>query len=587
MKATLLTLALLSVSVVAVNGQQNDAVGAVKLSGNSINKVERRSFLQPQKITLQLNKTALSNESMKRANAAIAKAESDVSAMYAIPEGTYFIGTTPLGYTSYYPTIVAPAFVDLEWGNYSSGNLTSVNWEYGITDASVNGDDTKYYSDDVHLTVNYPYFAYSYMPVLTVSDGSNTSSYQRKWSGTLPQVGAVTLNGMINTLGYELDDDSEMFNGLTPQPFYEGAMTIGAGESSDETWFGKNSLTTAQGITGYGLFVPKPASPLFVSHIYMHAINTLQIADGAQLRMDIYSAEGGKISVSDENFIISAYCDAADIVNVADEGADPYYYLPFYFMEEDDYGFLSPVDFILNQDVFIVFSSFMSDNDVTRIDFPVSANVSDEGVTSYTGWILLENGRMLQIANMFQGVNYYTAPDISLCAYFGVLKFDDNSYVAPVQGGTFSTNYQSNFILDAAEFTGDGLGDWYDYSYTEATQQNPVSTLQITVDPLPSGVTGRSSILNVSLYGGNAQITITQGTAGVDVVETGANRVSVVGGNFEVEAGNATSVDVYNVAGQKVASAAIEGTATIPAQDLAKGLYILRFNDNSVVKVMK
>ena len=82
-------------------------------------------------------------------------------------------------------------------------------------------------------------------------------------------------------------------------------------------------------------------------------------------------------------------------------------------------------------------------------------------------------------------------------------------------------------------------------------------------------------------------MTVQQGQAGVEAVETSANRVSVVNGNFEVEAASATSVDVYNVAGQKVASAAIEGTTVVPAQDLAKGLYILKFNDNTAVKVMK
>ena len=82
-------------------------------------------------------------------------------------------------------------------------------------------------------------------------------------------------------------------------------------------------------------------------------------------------------------------------------------------------------------------------------------------------------------------------------------------------------------------------------------------------------------------------MTVQQGLAGVAGVEVSANKVNVVNGNFEVEAANATSVDVYNVAGQKVATAAIEGATTIPAQDLAKGMYILKFNDNTAVKVMK
>ena len=63
--------------------------------------------------------------------------------------------------------------------------------------------------------------------------------------------------------------------------------------------------------------------------------------------------------------------------------------------------------------------------------------------------------------------------------------------------------------------------------------------------------------------------------------------MSVVDGNFVVESDNATSVAVYNLAGQKVAEAVFAGKATVPAADLAKGVYVVKFNDNTVVKVAK
>ena len=50
---------------------------------------------------------------------------------------------------------------------------------------------------------------------------------------------------------------------------------------------------------------------------------------------------------------------------------------------------------------------------------------------------------------------------------------------------------------------------------------------------------------------------------------------------------NASMVDVYNLAGQKVASAAVDGETVVNAQDLAKGMYILKFNDNTAIKVVK
>ena len=49
-----------------------------------------------------------------------------------------------------------------------------------------------------------------------------------------------------------------------------------------------------------------------------------------------------------------------------------------------------------------------------------------------------------------------------------------------------------------------------------------------------------------------------------------------------------TSVQVVNVAGQVIATYALEGTsATIPAANLVNGLYLLKFDNGATVKVMK
>ena len=78
--------------------------------------------------------------------------------------------------------------------------------------------------------------------------------------------------------------------------------------------------------------------------------------------------------------------------------------------------------------------------------------------------------------------------------------------------------------------------------------------------------------------------------AGVDEVGVAesAAKVAVVGGDFVVTAPEGIdAVTVYNVAGQAVAASEVAGTTTVDAQSLAKGVYILRFNDGSTVKVMK
>ncbi len=58
-------------------------------------------------------------------------------------------------------------------------------------------------------------------------------------------------------------------------------------------------------------------------------------------------------------------------------------------------------------------------------------------------------------------------------------------------------------------------------------------------------------------------------------------------GNVFSVSGNAKAVDVYNVAGQKMASVALSANGTIDASAWADGIYIFRFSDGSAVKVAK
>ena len=112
----------------------------------------------------------------------------------------------------------------------------------------------------------------------------------------------------------------------------------------------------------------------------------------------------------------------------------------------------------------------------------------------------------------------------------------------------------------------------------------------MTVDPLPSGESGRYCRCTLNPTSSDpVELIITQGAAGVSAVEVAsAAKVAVVGGDFVVTAPEAiNAVTVYNVAGQAVAASEVAGTTTVSGQSLAKGVYILRFNDGSSVKVVK
>ncbi|MCI5980319.1 MAG: T9SS type A sorting domain-containing protein, partial [Muribaculaceae bacterium] len=66
------------------------------------------------------------------------------------------------------------------------------------------------------------------------------------------------------------------------------------------------------------------------------------------------------------------------------------------------------------------------------------------------------------------------------------------------------------------------------------------------------------------------------------------SRARVVGGDFAIEAAQATSVDIFNLAGQLVKSASLpQGTSVIDGQNLGRGVYLVRFASGTTVKVMK
>lgn len=111
----------------------------------------------------------------------------------------------------------------------------------------------------------------------------------------------------------------------------------------------------------------------------------------------------------------------------------------------------------------------------------------------------------------------------------------------------------------------------------------------VTVEALPAGVKGREAWVNISYMGASLSIHVVQGEAGVEGVAVNAPQVVTVDGdNFVVKANdNVAKAEVFTAAGQKVAEAAVNGTTTIDAAALANGLYIVKLDNGTTVKVVK
>ena len=96
----------------------------------------------------------------------------------------------------------------------------------------------------------------------------------------------------------------------------------------------------------------------------------------------------------------------------------------------------------------------------------------------------------------------------------------------------------------------------------------------------------------VGKYGNTMEIdsfNISSVQLGVDNVENKRVRpsVSVAGDNFVIDSQSATCVDIYSANAGLFDSIAIEGKTMISNADMPSGMYLFRFNDGTVVKVMK
>ena len=477
-----------------------------------------------------------------------------------------FLGKTDIS------SMHGPAYTDVTFENTSTG-ATQYTWTY--QDPSQGFQELTSTEED--LTLNYTWSAVDF-PKLTASNGTETDTYTAgNMIATFGGSPAIPYSQTQSLLGYVTPANVPAANGLLG----------GIGRSDG-----------VAGIGTYGMLIPKPAAPYAISMMYVYA--ACEFPAGTELYADVYSIDDNN-RMSKEP-IATAYFQAEQAYeNTAEPGYTSVFMVPFVMIEDD--GIMVAQTIVnVNSAIAII----MRDNaNVTTFDPLVI-----EGSMDADNFFLTEDdeGGMSTGGIYFDidGVegpteNDYSATAVALYidATFGWF-FPESDRVqstewedvvtAETTGETITIPFNSYYISDLTTvqvWSEDGTVDWVDYTLENGEQS---VDLTLTVDALPAGVSGRKCTL-IFTPTGSAQykLVIGQGTVGVeDVVATSAANVTVQGGNFVVSAPEAiNNVTVYNVAGQAVATSEIAGTTTVDAQSLAKGVYVLRFNDGSTVKVIK
>lgn len=475
---------------------------------------------------------------------------------------------------------LAPYKTSLEWTNVSPA-YESCTWTYPDEE----GNETTSSSKNLEAP-EYGFGQYG-APSLVTKIGSKTSDATKLYD-------AVQYGGsvMIKNGNSYLSFDAAMYdlNRLVSKKAkfsLASAGVFGMGATSDATW---NQLLKTEGmkVTGMGMFIPQPAAPYTLSSANAVVYYTAgKLTDKSQLKATVYKVE------DDGSFTAMAegYCSPSEIYKADDKS---YPKAVFYFEREID-GLPTQAELFVDYPIVIQFSADLAEGE--EFDF-VNAFDSAPNEVENNVYVFFNDAegtrKMINTTDLsFEDGSAAAGLYASFDATYSWLRSDEDAFEAKPAGEskTFDLDSYYNLVSSKGEnlatATGEGLGDWYTVSFANGSDTEPAK-MTVAVSALPEGTDVRSSYFDVEVFGMMKRFYVAQHSeAGVSDLAVSATKAFVNGGNIVVSSPKATRVAVYNVAGQKVAEQAFAGKATIKASDFAKGIYVLKFNDNTVLKLTK
>lgn len=512
--------------------------------------------------------------------------EATPTAAVTAPNAVFPIGLSLEGYNlsdgsgNVLNLALAPYKTSLEWTNVSPA-YESCTWTYPDEE----GNETT--SSSKNLEAPEYGFAQYDAPSLVTKIGSKTSDAAKLYDA-VQYGGSVMIRNGDSYLSFDaaMYDLNRLVSKKAKFSLANGGV-FGMGATSDATW---NQLLKTEGmkVTGMGMFIPQPAAPYTLSSANAVVYYTAgKLTDKSQLKATVYKVE------DDGSFTAMAegYCSPSEIYKADDKS---YPKAVFYFEREID-GLPTQAELFVDYPIVIQFSADLAEGE--EFDFVNAFDSAPKEVENNvyvffndaSGTRKMINTTALSFEDGSAAAGLYASFD----ATYSWLRSDEDAFEAKPAGESKTFDLDSYYNLvnskgeNLATATGEGLGDWYTVSFANGSGTEPAK-MTVTVNALPEGTDVRSSYFDVEVFGMMKRFYVAQHSeAGVSDLAVSATKAFVNGGNIVVSSPKATRVAVYNVAGQKVAEQAFAGKATIKASDFAKGIYVLKFNDNTVLKLTK
>ena len=541
-------------------------------------------------------------------------AAEDLSAYYIEPVGALHFGVNLTTGGLFIPSLFLPAFKDVQFINASVGDF--VSWSMGdyTMDEAV-GADNNSVDGDGNLTLKFPTIGgtTSMLPTITVAaDDNSTASYyyaqDAEFDGRPVGASAIFFGMPVDSLS--------MCDYLAEGGFF---MAM-----DDENYYGSMTRDGVKCTSVMSLI--RPAAPLYIESMYIMAVGSYNdegvvtrnpIPDGGTLTLTLYKVtEEG--TITDEVIATSTATltgDAQSTITPLTAFGDGFYAVHFDFYDIADDGFKEKVALTIDEPFVAAISGFDQEGFDVRFPFTVdNSGMMGSGYMTFGDELSFFSLNDILGDQGFEGGDQFNATHLMLqmnAAYtcFDFYLGEQGDVVVPVEGGmgvTAVVDGTTYYDIDIASsypvedpvtgesyvwFNSEEMPDWLTLSVDDSMyDQMSVLLFYVEGEPLPAGVEGRSADITIYTLGNQATFRVVQGdVTSISTVENAQLNVINNGDSFALSyAEGIRGVQVVNVAGQVVADYALDGTsATIPAAALAKGLYILKFDNGQSVKVMK
>ncbi len=553
------------------------------------------------------------------------KAATQVNAFYRRPAGVFYYPINKDGGSYYLPFLQTHPFSENTFVNMSTSDADlTYNWQVQLYDRSSKAG--KWYSaasKDVKVTYGYELDS---VPVLTAKAGAVSNSYTIKGYKMNTTTGVPTAEYHSEILAVPTSTVAGFESTLLATSHYasltdrrgtqkSGWIAYYMTDDMSQWWFGRNNYTDSKGnVNPFNLVASafeKPEHPYVLNKVYGR-IGHVQLKSGANVTLTakVYKLDEIKqysdsslvgynteeCAKLEDNLIATGTCtlNASIIKNESAMLEFP--------LETEVEGIPMEIAPEIDSPILVVITGY-NDAAVNSLSFSVTTDAEDEGfgelaylgrATGSVPTTIYGLNNFFTTGAMKVGMSIFLDVETPFIVYNYSNETGEVNF--PAAGGSKSVeiySYKNSEDWNTTLADGSDIPDWLHISYVDGTGDSEgLVTATVKADAYPAGQQGgRRADVKFGFPGAHLTYIVRQNDqSGVDEVTVSGVQAYAANGNLYVNvkgAENAGELNVYNVAGKLVKTAVLsEGTNILDAQDLAKGVYMLQFGNNTV-KVVK